>query len=272
MSDFVLPLNFSSLLYSVWYSCHELGLFSLFLSLSLSPGPCLSILPHLFIIAISACAASVTPVLTCLITFSLLLASVSLCSLSDYFVCTWVMLVCYAIYLIIYPVLSCLIKPRGVALVLCAFVSLSSCCVWPRTRTVFLPYEKFQLCCLSSRQESSFTEEFIYFVFVPVLCFCSTDCLCLLFIKSHSELTFAPGSSVSSDRIIRPRWIQRRKVLSPRRSSCRGPCSVGMKRSCLSPDTLWRVWRLKCLIYLPNFFIFVMSRHHRIVFIPPNRE
>ncbi len=61
---------------------------SLFLSLSLSPGPCLSILPHLFIIAISACAASVTPVLTCLITFSLLLASVSLCSLSDYFVCT----------------------------------------------------------------------------------------------------------------------------------------------------------------------------------------
>jgi len=120
---------------------------------------------------------SVTPVLTCLITFSLLLASVSPCSLSDYFACTWVMLVCYAIYMNIYPVLSCLIKSRGVALVLCAFVSLSSCCMWPRTRTVFLPYEKFQLCYLSSRQESSFTEEFIYFVFVPVLCLCSTDCL-----------------------------------------------------------------------------------------------
>ncbi len=65
---------------------------------------------------------------------------------------------------------------------------------------MFLPYEKFQLCCLSSRQESSFTELFIYFAFVPVLCLCSTDCLCLLFIKSHSELTFAPGSSVSSDK------------------------------------------------------------------------
>ncbi len=42
--------------------CHELGLFSLSLSLflSLSPGPCLSILPHLFIVAISACAASLS--------------------------------------------------------------------------------------------------------------------------------------------------------------------------------------------------------------------
>ncbi len=50
---------------------------------------------------------------------------------------------------------------------------------------MFLPYEKFQLCYLSSRQESSFTEEFIYFVFVPVLCHCSTDCLCLFFNKSH---------------------------------------------------------------------------------------
>ncbi len=81
----------------------------------------------------------------CLITFSLLLASVSPCSLSDYFVCTWVMPVCYAIYMNIYLVLSCLIKSRGVVLVLCAFVSQSSCCMWPRTRTVFLPYEKFQL-------------------------------------------------------------------------------------------------------------------------------
>ncbi len=34
--------------------------FVLSLSLSLSPGPCLSILPHLFIIAISACAASLS--------------------------------------------------------------------------------------------------------------------------------------------------------------------------------------------------------------------
>ncbi len=44
-----------------WY-CHELGLFSLSLSLffSLSPGLCLSILPHLFIVAISACAASLS--------------------------------------------------------------------------------------------------------------------------------------------------------------------------------------------------------------------
>ncbi len=60
--------------------------------------------------------------------------------------------VCYAIYMNIYLVLSCLIKSRGVVLVLCAFVSQSSCCMWPLTRTVFLPYEKFQLCSLSSRQ------------------------------------------------------------------------------------------------------------------------
>ncbi len=122
----------------------------------------------------------------CLITFSLLLVSVSPCSLSDYLVCMWVMAVCYAIYEHL-PclILSCLIKSRGVVLVLCAFVSQSSCCMWPLTRTVFLPYEKLQLSSLSSRQESSFTEEFIFFVFVPVLCHCSTDCLCLFFIKSY---------------------------------------------------------------------------------------
>ncbi len=86
----------------------------------------------------------------CLITFSLLLASVSPCSLLDYFVCTWTQRLC---------------------------VMLST---W-----TFTFMNKFQLCYLSSRQESSFTEEFIYFVFVPVLCHCSTDCLCLFFNKSH---------------------------------------------------------------------------------------
>ncbi len=60
--------------------------------------------------------------------------------------------------------------------------------MWPRTRTVFLPYEKFQLRSLSSRPESSFTEGFIFVVFVPVLCHCSTDCLCLFFIKSYYYL------------------------------------------------------------------------------------
>ncbi len=82
---------------------------------------------------------------------------------------------------------------------------------------------------------------------IYLLCVCSSPVSLLdrlpvyCSIKAITELTFAPGSSVSSDRIIRPRWIQRRKVLSTRRSSCRGSCSVGMKRSCLSPDTLWRV-------------------------------
>ncbi len=157
------------------------------LSFSLSrPGPACLFFPTCLIVQLAlALLLCHTCSHFCLITFSLLLASVSPCSLSDYFVCTWVMPVCYAIYMIIYLVLSSLIKSRGVVLVLCAFVSQSSSCMWPRTRTVFLPYEKFQLCYLSSRQESSFTEEFIYFVFVPVLCHCSTDCLCLFFNKSH---------------------------------------------------------------------------------------
>ncbi len=81
-------------------------------------------------------------------------------------------------------VLSCLCHPAACDLVqgLCFCPTRSSSsAVYPQDRS------------------PSFTEEFIYFVFVPVLCLCSTDCLCLLFIKSHSELTFAPGSSVSSD-------------------------------------------------------------------------
>ncbi len=104
----------------------------------------------------------------CLITFSLLLASVSPCSLSDYFV--YVSHACVLCYL--HEHLSCLIKSRGVVLVLCAFVSLSSCCLWPLTRTVFLPYEKFQLSSLSSRQEDRLQP--VYWR-VYLLCVCSSS-------------------------------------------------------------------------------------------------
>ncbi len=157
-----------------WYSnffrctcrCHELGLFSLSFSLS-RPGPaclffptCSSLQLALALLLCHTCSHF------CLITFSLLLVSVSPCSLSDYFVCTWVMPVCYAIYMNIYLVLSCLIKSRAVVLVLCAFVSQSSCCMWPRTRTVFLPYEKLALLSILK------TGVFLYWR-VYLLCVCS---------------------------------------------------------------------------------------------------
>ncbi len=81
---------------------------------------------------------------------------------------------------------------------------------------------------------------------IYLLCVCSSpvsllDRLPVLCsIKAITELTFAPGSSVSSDRIIRPMDPAKE---GPFHSAVelQGSCSVGMKRSCLSPDTLWRV-------------------------------
>ncbi len=63
-----LPFSSVSFFGSAWRRslregyCNELGLFSLSLSLflSLSPGPCLSIIPLLFIVTISDCAASLS--------------------------------------------------------------------------------------------------------------------------------------------------------------------------------------------------------------------
>ncbi len=151
---------------------------SLSLFLSLSPGPCLSIFPHLFIVAISARAASLSHLFSLLSHYFLSTSSVCFPLFFVGLFHVYLSHACVLCYL--HEHLSCLIKSRGVVLVLCAFVSLSSCCMWPLTRTVFLPHEKLQLSSLSSRQESSFTEEFIFFVFVPVLCHCSTDCLFIL--------------------------------------------------------------------------------------------
>ncbi len=130
--------------------------------------------PHLFIVAISARAASLSHL------FSLLshyfLSTSSIC-FPLFFVWLFHVYVSHAIYMNIYLVLSCLIKSRGVVLVLCAFVSLSSCCLWPLTRNVFLPYEKLHRSLPLLKSLSSLC----LFQF----CVIARQTACLFFIKNY---------------------------------------------------------------------------------------
>ncbi len=95
------------------------------LFLSLSPGPCLTILPHLFIVAISACAASLSHLFSLLSHYFLSTSSVCFPLLFVGLFHVYVSHACVLCYLHEHlPCLVCLIKSRRVVLV-CVLSCLS---------------------------------------------------------------------------------------------------------------------------------------------------
>ncbi len=134
--------SLSKKLLTIW-NCHELGLFSLFPSLSLARAlPVYS--SHLFIVAISACAASLSHLFSLV---SLLLSTSSIClpcSLSDYFV--YVSHACVLCYL--HDHLPCLVLLKS------SLEELHSSCVLSCS-VILLHVTSYKDCFCPTRSSSS---------------------------------------------------------------------------------------------------------------------